>query len=304
MLYNKLIDMIGKTPVIKLENPDVKKYADVYVKLESYNIGGSVKDRAALGMVLAAIEDGLLKPGGTIIEPTSGNTGISLAVIAAKFGYELIIVMPDSMSIERRKIMESYGAKLVLTDGNTGMKGSIEEAERILYENKDYFMPQQFNNPANPKIHYETTGKEIIEDIPDMDAFVCGVGTGGTLSGTGKRLKEYNKDIRIVAVEPAASPVISGGKPGKHKIQGIGAGFVPKNLNLDIVDKVITVTDDEAFKAWKITTLKNSLFLGISSGANISAAYKLAEELGAGKKVVTISPDSGEKYLSTDLFKK
>ena len=211
--------------------------------------------------------------------------------------------MPDTMSVERRNIMTALGAELILTDGSKGMKGAIEKAYELIHENKNYFMPQQFENPANPLKHYETTGVEIIKDLPDLDAFVAGVGTGGTLTGVGKRLKEHNPDIKIIAAEPSASPVISGGIPGKHKIQGIGAGFIPKNLDLSIIDEIIKISDEEAFIFCKELSLKNGLFLGISSGANVAAAYKVAKKLGKGKKVVTVSPDGAEKYLSTDLFK-
>ncbi|MBP9478353.1 MAG: cysteine synthase A [Sebaldella sp.] len=303
MLYDNLLDLIGKTPIIKLNHLYGDDIADIYVKLESFNLGNSVKDRAALGMIEEAENTGKLKSGGTIVEPTSGNTGISLALIARLKGYNAIIVMPDSMSVERRSIMTALGAELILTDGSKGMKGAIEKAEELIRENKNYFMPQQFENSANPQKHYETTGVEIIEDLPDLDAFVAGVGTGGTITGVGRRLKEYNSDIKIIAVEPSTSPVISGGIPGKHKIQGIGAGFIPKNLDVSIIDEVVKISDDEAFDFCRELSAKNGLFLGISSGANIAAAYKVAKKLGKGKKVLTISPDGAEKYLSTDLFK-
>ena len=303
MLYDNLLDLIGKTPIIKLNHLYGDDIADIYVKLESFNLGNSVKDRAALGMIEEAENTGKLKSGGTIVEPTSGNTGISLALIARLKGYNAIIVMPDSMSVERRSIMTALGAELILTDGSKGMKGAIDKAEELIRENKNYFMPQQFENSANPQKHYETTGVEIIEDLPDLDAFVAGVGTGGTITGVGRRLKEYNSDIKIIAVEPSTSPVISGGIPGKHKIQGIGAGFIPKNLDVSIIDEVVKISDDEAFDFCRELSAKNGLFLGISSGANIAAAYKVAKKLGKGKKVLTISPDGAEKYLSTDLFK-
>ena len=303
MLYENLLDLIGNTPLIKLNHIFGDDIADIYVKLEGFNLGNSIKDRAALGMIEEAEKSGKLLPGGTIVEPTSGNTGISLALIARLKNYNVVIIMPDTMSVERRNIMTALGEELILTDGSKGMKGAIEKAYELIQENKNYFMPQQFENPANPLKHYETTGVEIIKDLPDLDAFVAGVGTGGTLTGVGKRLKEHNPDIKIIAAEPSASPVISGGIPGKHKIQGIGAGFIPKNLDLSIIDEIIKISDEEAFIFCKELSLKNGLFLGISSGANVAAAYKVAKKLGKGKKVVTVSPDGAEKYLSTDLFK-
>ena len=303
MLYENLLDLIGNTPLIKLNHIFGDDIADIYVKLEGFNLGNSIKDRAALGMIEEAEKSGKLLPGGTIVEPTSGNTGISLALIARLKNYNVVIIMPDTMSVERRNIMTALGAELILTDGSKGMKGAIEKAYELIQENKNYFMPQQFENPANPLKHYETTGVEIIKDLPDLDAFVAGVGTGGTLTGVGKRLKEHNPDIKIIAAEPSASPVISGGIPGKHKIQGIGAGFIPKNLDLSIIDEIIKISDEEAFIFCKELSLKNGLFLGISSGANVAAAYKVAKKLGKGKKVVTVSSDGAEKYLSTDLFK-
>ncbi len=301
MVYENLIDLIGNTPVIKLNNIFSGDIADIYVKLEGYNLGNSVKDRAALGMIEAAEKAGKLKPGGTIVEPTSGNTGISLALISKLKGYKVILVMPDTMSVERRSIIAAYGAELILTEGKKGMNGAIEKAGELIENNPDFFMPQQFKNSANPLKHYETTGEEIIKDLPDLDAFVAGVGTGGTISGAGKRLKEFNSEIKIVAVEPQESPVISGGKPGPHKIQGIGAGFVPDNLDLSVVDEIIEIPTERAFEICRILA-ENGLFLGASSGANIAAAYETAKKLGKGKKVLTISPDSGEKYLSLNIW--
>ena len=301
MVYENLIDLIGNTPVIKLNNIFGGDIADIYVKLEAYNLGNSVKDRAALGMIEAAEKAGKLKPGGTIVEPTSGNTGISLALISKLKGYKVILVMPDTMSVERRSIIAAYGAELILTEGKKGMNGAIEKAGELIENNPDFFMPQQFKNSANPLKHYETTGEEIIKDLPDLDAFVAGVGTGGTISGAGKRLKEFNSEIKIVAVEPQESPVISGGKPGPHKIQGIGAGFVPDNLDLSVVDEVIEIPTERAFEICRILA-ENGLLLGASSGANIAAAYETAKKLGKGKKVLTISPDSGEKYLSLNIW--
>ena len=301
MVYENLIDLIGNTPVIKLNNIFSGDIADIYVKLEGYNLGNSVKDRAALGMIEAAEKAGKLKPGGTIVEPTSGNTGISLALISRLKGYKVILVMPDTMSVERRSIIAAYGAELILTEGKKGMNGAIEKAGELIENNPDFFMPQQFKNSANPLKHYETTGEEIIKDLPDLDAFVAGVGTGGTISGAGKRLKEFNSEIKIVAVEPQESPVISGGKPGPHKIQGIGAGFVPDNLDLSVVDEIIEIPTERAFEICRILA-ENGLLLGASSGANIAAAYETAKKLGKGKKVLTISPDSGEKYLSLNIW--
>lgn len=301
MVYENLIDLIGNTPVIKLNNIFSGDIADIYVKLEAYNLGNSVKDRAALGMIEAAEKAGKLKPGGTIVEPTSGNTGISLALISRLKGYKVILVMPDTMSVERRSIIAAYGAELILTEGKKGMNGAIEKAGELIENNPDFFMPQQFKNSANPLKHYETTGEEIIKDLPDLDAFVAGVGTGGTISGAGKRLKEFNSEIKIVAVEPQESPVISGGKPGPHKIQGIGAGFVPDNLDLSVVDEIIEIPTERAFEICRILA-ENGLLLGASSGANIAAAYETAKKLGKGKKVLTISPDSGEKYLSLNIW--
>ena len=301
MVYENLIDLIGNTPVIKLNNIFSGDIADIYVKLEGYNLGNSVKDRAALGMIEAAEKAGKLKPGGTIVEPTSGNTGISLALISKLKGYKVILVMPDTMSVERRSIIAAYGAELILTEGKKGMNGAIEKAGELIENNPDFFMPQQFKNSANPLKHYETTGEEIIKDLPDLDAFVAGVGTGGTISGEGKRHKEFNSEIKIVAVEPQESTVISGGKPGPHKIQGIGAGFVPDNLDLSVVDEIIEIPTERAFEICRILA-ENGLLLGASSGANIAAAYETAKKLGKGKKVLTISPDSGEKYLSLNIW--
>ena len=304
MVYKNLLDLIGNTPIVKLNNIfNDENIADIYVKLEGFNLGSSVKDRAALGMIEAAEKSGRLKPGGTIVEPTSGNTGISLALISSLKGYKIIIIMPDTMSVERRSIIAAYGAEIILTDGAKGMKGAIEKAEELLKNNPDYFMPQQFENSANPEMHYKTTGEEIIKDLPDLDAFVAGVGTGGTITGIGKKLKEFNPDIKIIAVEPTDSAVLSGEKPGKHKLQGIGAGFIPKILDLSVIDEIIRISNDKAFEFCRIISRQNALFLGISSGAAIAAAYETAKKLGKGKKVLAVSPDGGEKYLSTDVYK-
>lgn len=304
MIYDNLLDLIGNTPVVKLQFKNEDNIADVYIKLEKFNLGGSVKDRAALGMIEAAERDGLLKKGYTIVEPTSGNTGIALALIGRLKGYNVIITMPDTMSVERRAILKAYGAELILTDGAKGMKGAIEKAEELVKENPTYFLPQQFNNKANPEKHYETTAKEILDDFKDLDVFVAGVGTAGTLSGVGKRLKENFKNVKVVAVEPETSAVLSGEQPGKHVIQGIGAGFIPGNYENDVVDEVIKISNDEALEFSKYLSKEEGLFLGISSGANVAAAYKLAKKLGKGKKVLTISPDGGEKYLSIEAFQR
>lgn len=304
MIYENILDLIGNTPVVKLKFLEGDDVADIYLKLEKYNLGGSVKDRAALGMIEEAERQGLLKKGGTIVEPTSGNTGISLALIGRAKGYNVIITMPDTMSIERRNILKAYGAELVLTEGAKGMKGAIAKAEEIVSENEGYFLPQQFVNSANPKKHYDTTAEEILKDFPVLDAFVSGVGTAGTLSGVGKKLKEQRPETKIYAVEPSESPVLSGGEPGKHTIQGIGAGFVPANYDASVVDGIIKVSTEEAIAFARRATQENGLFVGISSGAAIAAAYQVAKKLGKGKKVLAISPDSGEKYLSIEAFIK
>ena len=293
MIYNNLLDLIGNTPVVKVDFKD-ENIADVYVKLEKFNLSGSVKDRAALGMIEAAEKEGLLKEGSVIIEPTSGNTGIALALIGRLKGYKVIIVMPDTMSIERRSTLKAYGAELILTDGSKGMGEAIAVAEKLAAENPNYFLPQQFNNKANPEKHYETTGKELLDDFKIIDAFVAGVGTGGTIVGVAKRLKERSKDTKVVGVEPSTSAVLSGEKPGKHSIQGIGTGFIPKNYDASVVDEIVKISSEEA--------VDFGLFVGISSGANIAAAYQVAKKLGKGKIVVTLAPDGGEKYLSVEAF--
>lgn len=302
MIYKNIIDLIGNTPVVQLKFPEKENIAEIYIKLEKFNIGGSVKDRAALGMIEAAEKNGLLKADSVIVEPTSGNTGIALALIGKLKGYKVIVVMPDTMSIERRALIKAYGAELILTDGAKGTKGAIEEAERLVSENKNYFIPQQFNNPANPQKHYDTTAEEILADFKSLDAFVAGVGTSGTLTGVGKKLKENFSNIQIIAVEPEDSPVLSGGQSGKHVIQGIGAGFIPKNYDAALVDEIIKISNDEALTFTKRIAKEEGLFLGISSGANMAAAYTIAKKLGKGKKVLTISPDGGEKYLSLPIF--
>ena len=301
MIYNNLLDLIGNTPVVKVNFKD-ENIADVYVKLEKFNLSGSVKDRAALGMIEAAEKEGLLKEGSVIIEPTSGNTGIALALIGRLKGYKVIIVMPDTMSIERRSTLKAYGAELILTDGTKGMGEAIAVAEKLAAENSNYFLPQQFNNKANPEKHYETTAKEIIDDFKIIDAFVAGVGTGGTIVGVAKRLKERSKDTKVVGVEPSTSAVLSGEKPGKHSIQGIGTGFIPKNYDASVVDEIVKISSEEAVEYAKKASHDFGLFVGISSGANIAAAYQVAKKLGKGKIVVTIAPDGGEKYLSVEAF--
>ncbi|BAH08069.1 cysteine synthase A [Clostridium kluyveri] len=302
MIFNNAIDMIGATPLFKLDNFKNKDSAEIYVKLEKYNPGGSIKDRAALGMIEKAEKDGLIEKGGTIVEPTSGNTGIALAMIGKLKGYKVIIVMPETMSVERRNMIKAYGAELVLTDGTKGMKGAIEKAYEIAKNKRGYYIPQQFINKANPKKHYETTAEEILEDLQHVDAFVAGVGTAGTLAGVGENLKGRDKNVKIIAVEPASSPVLSGGQTGAHKIQGIGAGFVPDIYIPELVDKIITITDETAFKYARLMGKEEGILVGISSGANIAAAIQVAEELGKGKKVVTVAPDGGEKYLSMGLY--
>ena len=301
MIYNNLLDLIGNTPVVKINFKD-EDIADVYVKLEKFNLSGSVKDRAALGMIETAEKEGLLKEGSVIIEPTSGNTGIALALIGRLKGYKVIIVMPDTMSIERRATLKAYGAELILTDGTKGMGEAIAIAEKLAAENPNYFLPQQFNNKANPEKHYETTGKELLDDFKVIDAFVAGVGTGGTIVGVAKRLKERSKDTKVVGVEPSTSAVLSGEKPGKHGIQGIGTGFIPKNYDASVVDEIVKISSEEAVEYAKKASHDFGLFVGISSGANIAAAYQVAKKLGKGKIVVTLAPDGGEKYLSVEAF--
>lgn len=302
MIYENVIDMIGNTPILKLNNLIDENMAKVYVKLEKYNPGGSIKDRAALGMIEEAENKGLLKKGSTIVEPTSGNTGIALAMIGKMKGYKVIIVMPENMSAERRKLIKAFGAEVILTSGSKGMTGAINKAKELVNSKEGYFMPQQFINKANPSKHYYTTADEILKSVKDVDVFVAGVGTGGTISGVGKRLKEYNKKIKVIAVEPKNSAVLSGDEPGSHKIQGIGAGFIPEIYNFDVVDDVITITDDEAYETTKMVALKEGVLIGISSGANIAASLKIAKTLNNNAKIVTVAPDGGERYLSTGIF--
>lgn len=301
MIYSSALDLIGNTPILRLNNLVDKDSAEVYVKLEKYNLGGSVKDRAALGMIEKAEKEGLLKEGSIIVEPTSGNTGIALAMIGRIKGYKVIIVMPDTMSKERRELIKAYGAELILTDGAEGMNGSIEKAKE-LSKKDNYFMPQQFENLANSTKHSETTAEEIYKDLKDLDVFVAGVGTGGTVTGVGVRLKEKIKDIKIVSVEPNKSPVLSGGMAGAHKIQGLGSGFIPEIYKPEIIDEVVKVSDEEAFKMTKLVAEKEGILLGISSGAAIYVALEFAKKLGKGKKVLAIAPDGGEKYISMGIY--
>lgn len=303
MKYNSIHETIGKTPIVKLNSIVDENMADVYVKVEFFNPAGSVKDRPALYMIMDALERGQLNTGGTIIEPTSGNTGIALAMIGASMGIKVKIVMPETMSIERRKLMKAFGADLILTEGALGMKGAVDKAKKLA-EEYGYFMPNQFENPANVKAHYETTAVEILNDMGSVDAFVAGVGTGGTISGVGKRLKEVNENTLVVAVEPKKSPLLSEGKASSHGIQGIGANFIPGILNRDILDRIITVEDENAMETSRLLGAREGIFCGISSGANVYAALKIARELGPGKKVLTVLPDTGERYLSTALFRE
>ncbi|KNE21054.1 cysteine synthase A [Virgibacillus pantothenticus] len=298
-----IAELIGETPIVKLKGITDNESADIYVKLEFMNPGSSVKDRIALAMVAAAERDGLLKSGDTIIEPTSGNTGIGLAMVAAAKDYKAVLVMPDTMSQERRNLLRAYGAELVLTPGAEGMKGAIQKAEELQKEH-GYFMPQQFNNVANPEVHAKTTGKEIIAQMGDggLDAFIAGIGTGGTITGAGKVLKEHFDNLQVYAVEPAASAVLSGEKPGPHKIQGIGAGFVPRILDTTIYDDIYQIENDEAYEVAREVATKNGILGGVSAGAAVAAAKKVAKKLGKGKKVLAIFPDNGERYLSTPLY--
>ena len=305
-IYKSAAELIGKTPLLELSNIEKKNNlkANILAKLEYFNPAGSVKDRIAFQMIEDAEKDGTLKPGATIIEPTSGNTGIGLASIATAKGYKAIIVMPETMSVERRNIIKAYGAEIVLTDGTKGMKGAIAKAEELHKEIADSFIPEQFENPANPEAHRKTTGPEIWNDTDgQVDAFVAGVGTGGTITGTGEYLKEKNPDVKVIAVEPATSPVLSKGVSGAHKIQGIGAGFVPDTLNTKVYDEIIAVENDDAFVAAKEIASAEGILVGISSGAAYFAAKQIAERPEyAGKNIVVLLPDSGDRYYSTPLF--
>lgn len=302
-IYHSILDTIGETPIVKLKNMTTDEMAQIYVKLESFNPGGSVKDRIALRIIEDAEKSGKLKPGMMIIEPTSGNTGIGLAMVGAAKGYPVTLVMPETMSIERRKLMQAYGANLVLTPGADGMKGAIAEANRLA-EEKDGFVPAQFDNPANPKVHEETTAKEIVNAFEKngLDAFVAGVGTGGTITGVGNELKRMYSNIKIYAVEPEESPVLEGGQSGPHKIQGIGAGFVPSILNINIYDEVLPVKSNDAMETAREIAKKEGILVGISSGAALFAAIEVAKKMTSDQKVLVLLPDNGERYLSTELF--
>ena len=299
MIYNNVLETIGNTPIIKLNK--LFPNHNVYIKVEKQNPGGSIKDRIALAMIEDAEKAGILKPGGTIIEPTSGNTGIGLSFVAAVKGYKMIITMPESMSIERRKIMEAYGAEFVLTPKELGMKGAIAKAQELAETIEGAWVPQQFENNSNPTVHYTTTAKEILTDFPQgVDFLITGVGTGGHLSGIGKALKEVNSSTKVIAVEPTDSPVISGGNPGPHAIQGIGAGFIPTNLDTSIVDSSIQITKEEAFEFAKKVAKVEGLFVGISTGASLAAVDKTLNEVDQNAKILTVNYDTGERYLSVE----
>ncbi len=303
MIYSKLTDLIGQTPLL-LTSEQEGQVARVVVKLEYFNPGGSVKDRTALAMIEDAEARGLLRPGATIVEPTSGNTGVGLAWVGRSRGYRVVLTMPDTMSQERRRLLQAYGAELVLTPGAEGMKGAISRAEELLRTTDGAVMLGQFTNPANPAVHERTTGEEIWQATEGrVDIFVAGVGTGGTVSGAGRRLKEHNREVRVVAVEPASSAVLSTGVAGKHRIQGIGAGFVPQTYDAGVVDEVVTISDDEAAAHARLLARQEGLLVGISSGAAYAAALRLARQAEhAGKTIVALLPDTGERYLSTGLF--
>lgn len=303
-IVNSVVELIGNTPIVKLNHVTGPNDANVYVKLEYFNPGSSVKDRIAAAMIENAEKEGLLKAGSTIIEPTSGNTGIGLAMVAAAKGYKTVIVMPDTMSVERRNLLRAYGAELVLTPGADGMKGAIAKAEELASEN-GWFVPQQFENPANVEAHRLTTGPEIIEAFEglNLDAFISGVGTGGTVTGTGEVLKEKYPEIEVIAVEPKDSPVLSGGKPGPHKIQGIGAGFVPKVLNTETYTSIFPVENEDAFETARKVAREEGVLAGISAGAAMYAAIETAKRLGKGKNVLALIPDTGERYFSTPLYR-
>ena len=298
------LELIGGTPLVKLNSVIPSNGANIFAKLEFFNPGGSVKDRIALAMIEDAEKKGLIQPGSTIIEPTSGNTGIGLALVGAVKGYEVILVMSENMSAERRLILESFGAKTELSRAEFGMEGTIQRAEEMLAQNPGYFMPQQFNNPANPEVHRQTTGPEIVAAMEDnsVDGFVAGIGTGGTITGVGEVLKKHYSQVKVVGVEPATSAVLSGKPPGPHKIQGIGAGFKPNVLNFDLLDQILPVSDEDAFKFAQRMGKEEGLLVGISSGAACFAANELAKELGPGKNVVAVIPDTGERYFSFNKY--
>lgn len=301
--FEDVLSMIGRTRLLRIKGMETEGGGQIYAKIEGDNPGGSVKDRISLSMIESAEGAGLLAPGATVVEPTSGNTGIGLALICALKGYRLILTMPDTMSLERRQMFAAFGAEMKLSEGAKGMKGALAMAEEIIAQAPEYYMPQQFNNPANPEVHRRTTAQEILEDLGGApDAFVAGVGTGGTITGVGEVLKDKSADTLVVAVEPDSSPVLSGGEPGPHKIAGIGAGFIPGVLNRDIISEIIRVTNDEAAETAREAALRSGVFAGISSGAALYAARKIASALKPDKKVVVVLPDRGEKYLSTGLF--
>ena len=299
MIYENIVDLVGKTPSVRLNHVVEEDMAEIYLKLEYFNPTGSVKDRAALEMVKGMALSGQLKKGDTIVEPTSGNTGIGLAMIGAAKGYKVVLTMPDTLSVERRKMLSAYGAELVLTEGALGMTGAIAKAQELV-EEKGYIMMSQFDNKANPLAHRLTTGQEILEDFSNLSAFVAGIGTGGTITGVAEAIKGAMPDLKIYGVEPEASPVLSGGSPSPHKIQGIGAGFVPENLERALVDEVLTVSDAEAYEMTARLAREEGLFVGISSGAAVVAALRLAKELGRGKRVLALAPDGGSRYLSIE----
>jgi cysteine synthase len=302
-VYDNISQLIGRTPIVRLNRIPKDGFAEMLVKLESFNPGGSVKDRIGLNMIERAEQEGRLKPGGTIVEPTSGNTGIGLALVAAAKGYRVILTMPEDMSTERKTLLKAYGAQLVLTPREQFMQGAIDAAERICREHPDYFMPQQFRNPANPDVHRRTTAKEILSVMGTrLDALVVGVGTGGTATGTGETLKKELPNLKVFGVEPAESPFFSGGRPGPHKIQGIGAGFMPEVFNREVVDRILLVSYEHARAAARRLAELEGILCGVSSGAILHAATVVAQELGRGKRVLAILPDTGERYLSTDLF--
>ena len=298
-IKNNSKELIGNTPLLKLTSLEKEGRADIYVKVEKNNLAGSIKDRIALYMIEEAEKAGKIKPGDTIVEPTSGNTGVALAALAAAKGYKLILTMPASMSKEREQLAKAYGAEVIRTTENA-LQGSVDKAKELA-EKEGYFFPDQFSNPANIKAHYETTGPEILAEITP-DAFIAGVGTGGTVTGVGKRLKEKDSNIKVYAIQPAESPLLSGGKAAGHKIQGIGGNFIPKNLDFDVVDNIVSVASDDAIKMSRQLAKDEALAVGISSGANVCGAIEIADKLGEGKTVVTVLPDTGERYLSTELY--
>jgi len=301
MLYDDILGTVGNTPMIRLNNIVPKGAADVFVKAESFNPSGSVKDRAAISMIRDAEAKGLLKKGYTIVEPTSGNTGIGIAMASAVLGYRAVIVMPDSMSGERMQLMRSYGAEVITTPGTEGMAGAVKKAEEIVSSGKA-FMPQQFSNPANIMAHYVGTAREILEDVPDVNAIVTGIGTGGTVTGIGMGMRNFSPDVKVIGVEPYESPLLTKGTHGAHMIQGIGANFIPDNLNLDLVDEIVTVKSDDAVRTARKLAKEEGILAGISSGASVHAAIQIAERYGKGKKVVAILADGGERYMSTGIY--